>query len=91
MNGYLLTCRQNVPGIWEVNQKIPLIITKGKFLYYMNESVIFKSIDVLFFSYLRKVRTRKIMSTVLEGIGDTPLVRINRIGKECGLKCEICE
>ncbi|XP_028405463.1 cystathionine beta-synthase-like [Dendronephthya gigantea] len=37
----------------------------------------------------RNVRTTKIMSNVLEGIGDTPLVRINRIGKSFGLKCEI--
>ncbi|CAB4010831.1 cystathionine beta-synthase isoform X1 [Paramuricea clavata] len=37
----------------------------------------------------RKVKTSKIMSNILEGIGDTPLVKINRIGKSLGLKCEI--
>ncbi|XP_046853287.1 cystathionine beta-synthase-like [Xenia sp. Carnegie-2017] len=37
----------------------------------------------------RKVKTCKIMPNVLSGIGDTPLVRINRIGKSYGLKCEI--
>ena len=31
------------------------------------------------------------MSNVLEGIGNTPLVRINRIGESSGLKCEICK
>ena len=31
------------------------------------------------------------MSNILEGIGDTPLVKINRIGKSLGLKCEICK
>ena len=42
-------------------------------------------------SLFRKVKTTKIMSTVLEGIGETPLVKINRIGKSFGLKCEICK
>ena len=31
------------------------------------------------------------MSTILEGIGNTPMVRINNIGKSCGIKCEICK
>jgi cystathionine beta-synthase len=32
----------------------------------------------------------KILNTVLDHIGNTPLVRINRIGKSAGLKCELC-
>ncbi|XP_031570936.1 cystathionine beta-synthase-like [Actinia tenebrosa] len=31
----------------------------------------------------------KIMPNILQKIGDTPLVRINNIGKSCGLKCEL--
>lgn len=32
----------------------------------------------------------KILNNILENIGQTPLVRINRIAKEEGLKCELC-
>lgn len=31
------------------------------------------------------------LNTVLEVIGDTPLVRINKIAKSAGLKCELCK
>ena len=31
----------------------------------------------------------KILDSILDHIGGTPLVRINRIGKEEGLKCEL--
>ena len=31
------------------------------------------------------------MPNVLGMIGDTPLVRINNIGKSAGLKCELCK
>ena len=31
------------------------------------------------------------MPNVLHNIGNTPLVRLNRIGKAEGVKCEICE
>lgn len=31
------------------------------------------------------------MSDILKKIGDTPMVHINKIGKLCGLKCELCE
>jgi cystathionine beta-synthase len=30
-----------------------------------------------------------IMSTILDNIGDTPLVRINNISKKAGLECEL--
>ena len=32
---------------------------------------------------------KKILSSVLEVIGDTPLVRLDRIAKSCNLKCEL--
>lgn len=32
---------------------------------------------------------RPIMDSVLDNIGDTPMIRINRIGKSAGLKCEL--
>jgi cystathionine beta-synthase len=32
---------------------------------------------------------KKIMDTILDNIGNTPMVRINRIGKLAGLKCEL--
>lgn len=31
------------------------------------------------------------MPDILNNIGDTPMVRINKIGKLYGLKCELCE
>ncbi|NXW95724.1 CBS synthase, partial [Alopecoenas beccarii] len=33
----------------------------------------------------------KILPSILNKIGSTPLVRINKIGKQYGLKCELCE
>jgi len=32
----------------------------------------------------------KILDTVLDAIGHTPMVRLNRVGKSDGVKCEIC-
>lgn len=32
-----------------------------------------------------------ILPSILEKIGHTPLVRLNKIPKEFGLKCDICE
>ncbi|NWW12518.1 CBS synthase, partial [Oreocharis arfaki] len=33
----------------------------------------------------------KILPNILNKVGNTPLVRINKIGKHFGLKCELCE
>ncbi|NWH82712.1 CBS synthase, partial [Piaya cayana] len=33
----------------------------------------------------------KILPSILDKVGNTPLVRINKIGKQYGLKCELCE
>ena len=33
----------------------------------------------------------KIMSTILDNIGNTPLVRINRITQKDGIACELCK
>ncbi|NXD81816.1 CBS synthase, partial [Halcyon senegalensis] len=33
----------------------------------------------------------KILPSILSKIGCTPMVRINKIGKSYGLKCELCE
>ncbi|NXX89956.1 CBS synthase, partial [Centropus bengalensis] len=33
----------------------------------------------------------KILPNILKKIGSTPMVRVNKIGKSCGLKCELCE
>ncbi|NXG75654.1 CBS synthase, partial [Baryphthengus martii] len=33
----------------------------------------------------------KILPNILKKIGRTPMVRINKIGKSYGLKCELCE
>ncbi|KAI7856624.1 cystathionine beta-synthase [Circinella umbellata] len=41
------------------------------------------------FSHVPNVPRPKILNTVLDNIGHTPLVRINKIGKEEGLKCEL--
>lgn len=42
-------------------------------------------------SMLYSVPRPKILNTILDNIGQTPLVRINKIGKEEGLKCELCK
>jgi cystathionine beta-synthase len=33
----------------------------------------------------------KISDTILDNIGRTPLVRVNKIAKAEGLKCELCK
>lgn len=38
-----------------------------------------------------RAKTPKILPDILKKIGDTPMVRINKIGKNFGLKCELCE
>jgi len=39
--------------------------------------------------HYQPVKTNKIMDTILENIGDTPLVRLHKIPKEEGIACEI--
>lgn len=34
---------------------------------------------------------KNVYSNVLEVIGDTPLIKLNKIPKEAGLKCDVCE
>lgn len=38
-----------------------------------------------------RVKSPKILPDILKKIGDTPMVRINKIGRNFGLKCELCE
>jgi cystathionine beta-synthase len=33
----------------------------------------------------------KISNNILENIGRTPLVRVDKIAKDAGLKCELCK
>ena len=37
----------------------------------------------------KKCERNQILDTILDHIGGTPMVRINRIGKEEGIECEI--
>ncbi|KAI8089570.1 cystathionine beta-synthase [Halteromyces radiatus] len=41
------------------------------------------------FNHVQVTPHPKIFNTILENVGRTPLVRINKIGKEEGLKCEL--
>ena len=43
-----------------------------------------------YFKLLRKEKP-KILPNVLYHNGNTPLVKVNRIGKSAGLECDICE
>ena len=43
-----------------------------------------------FWCHSREAR-KKIMSTILENVGNTPLVRLNSVPKSFGIKCEIRE
>ncbi|NXE98018.1 CBS synthase, partial [Menura novaehollandiae] len=42
-------------------------------------------------SYMPLPEEKKILPNILKKIGCTPMVRINKIGKSYGLKCELCE
>ena len=33
----------------------------------------------------------KIMPNILHHVGNTPMVRLNRIGKDEGIKCDLCK
>lgn len=39
--------------------------------------------------FLSRAAPKKILDTILDHIGNTPMVRINKIGKSEGLECEI--
>jgi cystathionine beta-synthase len=54
---------------------------------YMNVTYLEKEGLYSRFSSLR-VNQGKVFETILEGIGETPLVKLQRIGKEEGLKCD---
>ena len=43
----------------------------------------------LHFSSLLSQTPMKIMPNILHHVGNTPLVRLNRIGKEEGIKCDL--
>lgn len=45
----------------------------------------------IFYSVHHSIKAPEILPDILGKIGDTPLVRLNKIPKEFGLKCEICE
>lgn len=34
---------------------------------------------------------KKVYPDILHAIGNTPLVKLNKIPKEAGLKCDVCE
>ena len=44
-----------------------------------------------FASSLPSQKPMKIMPNILHHVGNTPLVRLNRIGKEEGIKCDLRE
>lgn len=57
-------------------------------LWYFHQ--ICKTMAVIFSVFSVKIPDRpKILPNILGAIGQTPMVRINRIGKELGLECEI--
>ena len=47
-------------------------------------------VDTLYLSLFRKEHVQ-IMPNVLYNIGNTPMVRINKISKSAGLQCELCQ
>lgn len=53
------------------------------------------SINVNFFSLnyflMASVPEPKVLDTILDHIGNTPMVRVKKIAKEEGLKCELCK
>lgn len=50
------------------------------------------SVNTLSFFYVcTRPEPLKIMPSILNKVGNTPMVRINKIGKQYGLKCELCE
>ncbi|NWU79138.1 CBS synthase, partial [Onychorhynchus coronatus] len=42
-------------------------------------------------SWMPLTEEKKILPNILKKVGCTPMVRINKIGKSYGLKCELCE
>lgn len=46
----------------------------------------------LFFLFHRQKSARqKVYDDVLQLIGDTPLVRVNRLARDAGVKCNLCK
>lgn len=51
----------------------------------------FDTTSFFFFLHYFRTEEKKILPNILKKIGCTPMVRINKIGKSYGLKCELCE
>ena len=45
----------------------------------------------MLFFFRQKSLRQKVYNNVLELIGDTPLVRINRVARDSGVKCNLCK
>lgn len=56
-----------------------------------SKSICELKVYMLTFFISPRVSEKKILPNVLHRIGNTPLVRINNIGKSSGLKCELCK
>lgn len=53
--------------------------------------VIFLFFAVTFFGFVRRHDRAHILPNILHAIGQTPLVKLNRIPQSEGIKCEICK
>ena len=49
-----------------------------------------ETVECLYQLFSRKEQIQ-VMPNVLYNIGNTPMVRINKISKTAGLKCELCK
>ena len=67
---------------------LPTRLTPKFYRIYISRILLLLNLKYFFFIFCRQPR-KKIMSTILDNIGNTPLVRLNSIPKSYGLKCEI--
>lgn len=67
-------------------------------MIYLKERALLLRLVLLGFVFLNhrellccRAKSPPILPDILKKIGDTPMVRVNKIGKQFGLKCELCE
>lgn len=67
-------------------------------MIYLKERAILSRLILFGFVFLNncellycREKSPKILPDILKKIGDTPMVRVSKIGKHFGLKCELCE
>jgi hypothetical protein len=91
--------RKKWKAFWPIDQMhqvvvhLPLMVIKVNvhIILRIGSSSITDNFLISSFSHRKKSLHQKVYNNVLELIGDTPLVRVNRLARDAGVKCNLCK